>query len=62
MVGAWCGAWVHGCVVCVMWCGVVDDVWWGWEKCMGILLGLVMLDLGYGEGLDGDDEEVVGVF
>ena len=39
-----------------------DDVWWGWaKKCMCILPGLVRMDLGLGEGLDGDDEEVIGV-
>ena len=41
--------------------GDVDDVWWGWKKSLGRLCGLVRLDLGYGEGLDGDGEEVIGV-
>ena len=33
----------------------------GWDNCMCILPGLVMLDLGVGGGLDGDSEEVAGV-
>ena len=48
---AWVGAWV---VVVVM-------MLWGWGKCLGILPGLVMLDLGVGSGLVGDGEEVFGV-
>ena len=44
-VGAWHGVWVHsGGDVKMMW-------WWGWEKCSGILPGLVRLDLGMGGGL-----------
>ena len=38
-----------------------DGVWWGGEECMWVLPGLLMLDLGLGEGLDGDGEEVIGV-
>ena len=50
---AWVGAWVmHG-----WWCCVVG----GWDNCMCILPGLVMLDLGVGGGLDNDGDEVVGV-
>ena len=53
---AWCMvAWVGGDG------GVLDDVVWGWSKCMCVLPGLVRLDLGVGGGLDGDGEEVVGV-
>ena len=33
----------------------------GGEKCMCVLPGLVRLDFGLGEGLDGDGEEVIGV-
>ena len=49
-VHGWCmGAWeVHGLMVC---CGV--------GECMCVLPGLVRLDFGVGEGLDGDGEEVV---
>ena len=36
-------------------------MWWGWDKCMCLLPGLVLLDLGVGSGLDGDGEKVVGV-
>ena len=57
-VGAWYGAW-HGAWVVVglvMWM-----MWWGWDNCMLILPGLVMLDLGVGSGLVGDGEEVFGV-
>ena len=48
------GEWVHGG-------GDVVLLWWGWEKCMGILPGLVWLDFGIGGGLVGDGEEVIGV-
>ena len=48
---------VHGWCMALCMCGGgfddVDDVV-GWEKCMGILPGLVRLDLGLGGGLDGD--------
>ena len=55
MCGAWHGAWV-----------VVGLVMWlmcrGWDNCMCILPGLVMLDLGVWSGLvGGGGEEVVGV-
>ena len=48
-----CMAWMRGWRFC-------GDVWWGWEKCMCILPGLVRLGLSIGGGLDGDGEEVVG--
>ena len=55
---AWVGAWVvHGWVVVVM----VWMMWLRWDKCGGILLGLVWLDLGIGGGLVGDGEEGFGV-
>ena len=34
---------------------------WGCDNCMCILPGLVRLDLGFGGGLDGGGEEVVGL-
>ena len=43
-------AWV-GCMACQMgrcmdaWLGDVKMMWWGWEKCSGILPGLITLDL-----------------
>ena len=50
MGDAWLGAWM-----------VVVVMLWEWEKCMCLLPGLVGLDLGYGEGLNGDGEEVISV-
>ena len=38
-----------------------DGVWWGGEECMWVLPGLLMLDLGLGEGVDGNGEGVIGV-
>ena len=46
---------------CMGGAGDVDDVWWGWEKCMCVLPGVVGLDLSLGYGLDGDGEGVIGV-
>ena len=50
-----------GCMGRCMGGGDVVLLWWGWEKCMGILPGLVWLDFGIGGGLVGDGEEVIGV-
>ena len=36
-------------------------MWWVWDKCMCILPGLVRLDLGIGEGLDGGGDQVIRV-
>ena len=35
-------------------------MWWGWGKCMGVLEGIVRLDLSLGEGLDGGGGEENG--
>ena len=54
---AWVCAWPVAWLVVL----VFGDVWWGWENCMCVLSGLLMLDLRVGGGLDGVGEEVVGV-
>ena len=45
---AWVGAW-GGLVGAFM--DDVEMMWWGWEKCSGILPGMVRLDLSIGEVL-----------